>query len=384
VSRALRRSGIVVAVALLALGAWATVGGGPAVPLPGIHLDRIQLPAGFRIDLFSDAVPGARSMTQSPAGTLYVGTRETGKVYALRDEDGDGRAERVRTIASGLDQPNGVAWRDGALLVAENSRILRFDGLDARLDSPPKPVVLHDGLPKERAHGWKFIAAGPDGRLYVPVGAPGNAVLRPDDPRFASILRESDDRTRLEVFAHGVRNTVGFAWHPTSKALWFTDNGRDGLGDDVPADELNRAPRAGMHFGYPFVHGKAVRDPELFAKRTRDDFTPPEIELGPHVAALGMRFYTGTAFPAAYRGQVFLAEHGSWDRRTPLGYRVTLVRLEGERAVAAETFAEGWLSGRFAWGRPVDVEVWRDGSLLVSDDRAGAIYRISHANPAIR
>jgi glucose/arabinose dehydrogenase len=218
----------------------------------------------------------------------------------------------------------------------------------------------------------------------VPVGAPGNAVLRPDDARFASILRETQDRRSLEVFAHGVRNTVGFAWHPTSKVLWFTDNGRDGLGDDVPPDELNRAPSAGRHFGYPFVHGKAVRDPELYGKRTRDDFTPPEVELGAHVAALGMRFYTGTSFPAAYRGQIFLAEHGSWDRRSPSGYRVTLVRLDGERAVSAEAFAEGWLVGRTAWGRPVDVEVWRDGSLLVSDDRAGAIYRISHSNPAIR
>jgi glucose/arabinose dehydrogenase len=344
----------------------------------GIRLDLVRLPAGFRIDLFSDAVPGARSMTTSPGGTLYVGTREAGKVYALRDEDGDGRAERVRTVASGLDQPNGVAWRDGALLVAEVSRVLRFDGLDERLDRPPRPVVLHDGLPKERAHGWKFIAVAPDWRLYVPVGAPGNAVLRGDDSRFASILRETEDRRRLEVFAHGVRNTVGFAWHPVSRTLWFTDNGRDGLGDDVPPDEVNRAPRAGMHFGYPFVHGKGVRDPEHFPRRTRDDLTPPEIELGAHVAALGMRFYTGTSFPPAYRGQVFVAEHGSWDRRDPAGYRVTLVRLDGERAVSAEPFATGFLAGRAAWGRPVDVEVWRDGSLLVSDDRAGAVYRVSY------
>jgi glucose/arabinose dehydrogenase len=299
-------------------------------------------------------------------------------VYALRDEDGDGKAERRWTVASGLNQPNGVAFKDGSLYVAEISRILRFDGIEERLDRPPAPVDVHVGLPTDRHHGWKFIAFGPDGRLYVPVGAPGNAVLRRDDARYSAILRETEDRRGLEVFAHGVRNTVGFDWHPTSQVLWFTDNGRDELGDDVPPDEVNRAPEPGLHFGYPFFHGRSVEDPEFWSQRGDLTFTPPEAELPAHVAALGMRFYDGTAFPAAYRGQIFVAEHGSWNRTFPVGYRVSLVRLDGERVRSYETFAEGWLWGPSAWGRPVDVEVAPDGALLVSDDRAGAIYRITH------
>jgi glucose/arabinose dehydrogenase len=237
------------------------------------------------------------------------------------------------------------------------------------------------GLPTERHHGWKFIAFGPDGRLYVPVGAPGNAVLRRDDPRFSAILRETEDRRGLEVFAHGVRNTVGFDWHPSSGVLWFTDNGRDELGDDLPPDEVNRAPAPGLHFGYPFFHGRSVQDPEFWAQRGSTQLVPPEVELPAHVAALGMRFYDGTMFPAAYRGQIFVAEHGSWNRTFPVGYRVGLVRLDGEHVVSYEPFAGGWRLGPIAWGRPVDVEVAPDGALLVSDDRAGAIYRISYGRP---
>jgi glucose/arabinose dehydrogenase len=368
----------IVFVAVVAF--WLFVGWSPP-DVPGLHLDRIRLPDGFRITLFSDQVPGARSMTWGAQGTLFVGTRDAGKVYALKDEDGDGRAERVRTIASGLDQPNGVAFKEGALYVAEISRIGRYDGIEERLDAPPAPRVVHAGLPTERHHGWKFIAFGPDGRLYVPVGAPGNNVVRRDDPRFSSILRETEDGSRLEVFAHGVRNTVGFDWHPESRVLWFTDNGRDGMGDDVPPDEVNRAPEAGLHFGYPFQHGRDVQDPEFWAQRGDTRFTPPEAELPAHVAALGMRFYTGTMFPERYRGQVFVAEHGSWNRTFPIGYRITLVRLEGERVVGTEPFAEGWRMGPVAWGRPVDVQVAPDGALLVSDDRAGAIYRITYRAP---
>jgi glucose/arabinose dehydrogenase len=370
------------AVLLAAAAALVVFVGWPPIALPGIHTDRVRLPQGFRIAVFSDAVPGARSMTHGEHGTLFVGTRREGKVYALRDADGDGRAEKVWTIASGLDEPNGVAVRDGALHVAEVSRVLRYDRIEERLDDPPAPVVVHDGLPRERAHGWKFVAFGPDGRLYVPVGAPGNAVLRADDPRFAAILRETEDRKGLEVFASGVRNTVGFDWHPETKELWFTDNGRDMMGDDVPPDELNVAPRPGLHFGYPFVHGRAVKDPEFGARSPGVGTTPPAMELGAHVAALGMRFYDGTMFPEAYRGHVFIAEHGSWNRSSPVGYRVTLVRLRDGRAVSYETFAEGWLVAGAAWGRPVDVEVARDGALLVSDDRAGAIYRITYAAPS--
>jgi glucose/arabinose dehydrogenase len=237
--------------------------------------------------------------------------------------------------------------------------------------------VVNDGFPRETHHGWKFIAFGPDGRLYVPVGAPCNVCER-EDPRFASIQRMRPDGTGQETFARGVRNTVGFDWDPSTKELWFTDNGRDWLGDDLPPDELNHAPGKGLHFGFPYRHGKEIPDPEFGKKKIREEFVPPAWELGPHVAALGMRFYTGTMFPDKYRGHIFIAEHGSWNRSTPIGYRVTLVRVESGRATGYEVFAEGWLSEGRAWGRPVDLLVMPDGALLVSDDKAGAIYRISY------
>ena len=343
-----------------------------------LPLERIRLPAGFGIGLFAGDVPGARSLALGDRGTLFVGTRGQGVVYALRDLDGDGRADETRVIARGLDQPNGVAFRDGALFVAEVSRVIRFDRIEEQLASPPRPVVVNASFPKDGHHGWKFIRFGPDGMLYVPVGAPCN-VCEPPDDRYAAILRMRPDGTGLETFARGVRNTVGFDWHPRTGELWFTDNGRDLLGDDTPLDELNRAPVAGLHFGFPYLHGKSVRDPAFGKGKDLSVYTLPEIELGPHVAALGMRFYTGAAFPAEYRDQVFIAEHGSWNRSTPIGYRISLVRLREGKAVSYETFAEGWLQGRSAWGRPVDVLVHPDGSLLVSDDRAGAIYRIGFA-----
>jgi glucose/arabinose dehydrogenase len=306
----------------------------------------------------------------------------TGNVYAVVDRNKDGKAEEVHTIASGLRSPNGVAWKDGALYVAEISRVLRFDGIDDKLASPPKPVVVTDAYPKDGHHGWKFIRFGPDGKLYVPVGAPCN-VCDEKNPIYASITRivvpqGGPQGGQPEIVARGVRNTVGFDWHPKTRELWFTDNGRDWLGDDAPPDELNRAPKAGLHFGFPYCHAGTIADPEFGKARPCSQFTPPARTLGPHVAALGMRFYTGTMFPEAYRNQIFIAEHGSWNRSQPLGYRVTLVRLQGDKAVSYEPFAQGWLEGGEAWGRPVDVEVMPDGSLLVSDDRAGAIYRITY------
>jgi glucose/arabinose dehydrogenase len=283
----------------------------------------------------------------------------------------------VITIARGLNMPNGVAYRNGSLYVAEVSRVLRYDNIDSRLHNPPRPVVVNDTFPTDRAHGWKFIRFGPDGMLYVPVGAPCNVCL-PKKAGYATIMRMGPDGKRLQIFARGVRNSVGFDWHPRTKKLWFTDNGRDWLGDNIPPDELNCAPRKGMNFGFPYCHGGDIPDPVFGEMKPCSAFTPPAMKLGPHVAALGMRFYTGKLFPPPYHGQIFIAEHGSWNRSVPIGYRITLVRLKKGRASSYEVFAEGWLNGGAAWGRPVDLEILPDGSLLVSDDRAGAIYRIRY------
>jgi glucose/arabinose dehydrogenase len=311
-------------------------------------------------------------------GVLFVGTRDEGKIYAVVDKDGDHTADDVIVVAEDLQSPNGVAFRNGALYVAEISRVLRFDGIEDDPANPAQPVVVNDSFPAEEHHGWKYIAFGPDGRLYVPVGAPCNVCER-SDPRFASIMRMASDGREPEIYARGVRNTVGFDWHPQTKALWFTDNGRDWMGDDLPPDELNRASEKGGHYGFPYCHAGRIPDPEYGENRSCDQFRAPAIELGPHVAALGMKFYTGRMFPEQYRHQIFIAEHGSWNRTVPIGYRISLVRLVQNKAVAYEVFAKGWLQKGQAWGRPVDVLVMPDGALLVSDDRAGAIYRIYYA-----
>ncbi len=358
----------------LILLAWTNL----AAALP---LETIKLPPGFAIELWA-RVDNARQMAlggvDPKGGVLYVGSRGAGKVHAVRF-DAAFRAGAVTQIAEGLNMPSGLAWKDGALYVAAVSRILRYDDIDRRLDRPPAPVIVTDSLPRDTHHGWKFIAFGPDGKLYVPVGAPCN-ICAPDDP-YAAILRMNADGSGREVFARGVRNSVGFDWSPLDRVLWFTDNGRDWLGDDSPPDELNRAPRAAMHFGYPFCHGGDVADPEFGARRKCAEFEPPAQKLGAHVASLGMRFYTGSVFPAEYRNQIFIAEHGSWNRSSKVGYRISLVRVRDGKVVAYESFASGWLQGDSAWGRPADVLVLPDGSLLVADDYAGAIYRISYRKP---
>jgi len=376
-------------LALLLLGA---AGRAPAADLP---LDAIHLPPGFRIAVYARGVDNARQMALGARGTLFVGSRRAGNVYAVVDEDGDQVADRVRTIARGLAMPSGLAFRDGALYVAALDRVLRLDGIESRLDDPPAPVVVSDAFPGDPHHGWKFLGFGPDGRLYVPVGAPCNVCARADE-RYATIMRMQPDGRDLEVFARGIRNTVGFDWHPATGVLWFTDNGRDGLGDARPPDELNRAPRAGMHFGFPYCHGGDLLDPEHGEGRACDAFTPPAQKLGPHVAAIGMRFYTGAMFPPSYRNQILIAEHGSWNRSEPIGYRVSVVRVRDGKAVSYEPFAEGWLRGVArrgkttgashvaigeAFGRPADVLVMPDGALLVSDDEGGVIYRISYEAP---
>jgi glucose/arabinose dehydrogenase len=349
--------------------------------MSGLYLDTIKLPQGFSISMYAENVPNARSMSLSPGGILFVGSRNDGdgQIYAIVDENKDNKADEVVVIASGLTQPNGVAFRDGSLYVAEISRVIRFDNIETTFRNSPQYTVVNDTFPTDTHHGWKFIAFGPDDKLYVPVGAPCNICLREDEPIYASITRMDPDGANREIVANGVRNTVGFDWHPDTGELWFTDNGRDWLGNDVPPDELNRAPQAGLHFGFPFWHGLNVPDPEYGAGRSASEFELPVQELGPHVAALGMRFYTGNMFPAQYQKQIFIAEHGSWNRSAPIGYRVMLVRLNGNQATSYEVFAEGWLQpDGSAWGRPVDVLVMSDGSMLVSDDRANAIYRIAY------
>ncbi|MQM29164.1 MAG: sorbosone dehydrogenase [Candidatus Accumulibacter phosphatis] len=350
-----------------------------------LPLQRIQLPPGFSIETWA-RVDNARQMAlgrhDERGGTLFVGSMQAGKVHAL-SFGADYQVQRVTLIASGLQRPVGVAYKDGSLYVSAVNRILRYDHVEqGRQDParPPEAVLVTDRLPTETHHGWKFIAFGPDGKLYVPVGAPCN-ICEPDPRRYANILRMNDDGSGWETVVRGVRNSVGFDWQPQTGDLWFTDNGRDLLGDDLPPDELNHVVRAGMHFGYPYCHGGDLPDPEFGARRHCDEFVAPAQKLAPHAAALGMRFYTGTMFPAQYHQQIFIAEHGSWNRSRKIGYRVTLVRLRGAQAIAYETFASGWLDaedGESVWGRPSDVLVLPDGSLLVADDHAGAIYRITY------
>ncbi|UYZ61530.1 PQQ-dependent sugar dehydrogenase [Hymenobacter weizhouensis] len=345
---------------------------------PDANLSKIKLPAGFRISYFAQGVKDARQITLGPDGTVYVGTK-TDKVYALPDRNKDGRADEVVTIATGLNAPNGVAVHDGALYVAEIHRILRYDNIAQRLRQKPQPAVVYGQLPNKEWHGYRYIAFGPDGKLYVPVGAPCNSCL-PERPIYATINRLNPNGTGLEVFAYGVRNTVGFDWSPQDRSLWFTDNGRDMLGDNLPPDELNRAPAPGLHFGFPYFFAGDVPDPEFSRGKSADTYVKPARKLGPHVAALGMKFYTGQQFPAQYRNQIFVPEHGSWNRRQKLGYRIMLVRLDasGKQAQSYETFADGWLQGQQSWGRPVCLLVHPDGSLLVSDDQNDAVYRISY------
>ncbi len=343
-----------------------------------LPLGMVKLPAGFKIEIYAE-VDNARSMALSPSGIVYVGNRNGDKVYAIKDTDGDFQADKKWVVASGLNMPNGVAFRDGDLYIAEVNKISKLPGIESKLANPGKPVTVYDKYPTETHHGWKYIAFGPDGKLYVPVGAPCN-ICESKDPQFASITRMNADGTGMEVFASGVRNTVGFTWHPQTKDIWFTDNGRDMLGDDIPPCELNVASKAGQHFGYPYCHGGTITDPEFGSKRPCADFTKPAQNLGAHVAPLGLKFYGGNQFPSAYQGNLFIAEHGSWNRSRKSGYQISLVKVNGSKASSYETFASGWLdeSNQKVWGRPVDVVVLPDGSMLVSDDQADVIYRISY------
>jgi glucose/arabinose dehydrogenase len=345
-----------------------------AVQAAELPIENIKLPPGFKIELVA-RVDNAREMALGSKGTLFVGSMQASKVYAVQWKPSG--PPTVKVIASGLNMPVGVAFHNGALYVSAVDRIVRLDDIEDHIADPPNPVVVDDHLPKDTHHGWKFIAFGPDGKLYVPVGAPCN-VCEPDADRYANIQRMNADGSGREIYARGIRNSVGFDWDPKTRELWFTNNGRDMLGDDAPPDTLNHAPRPGLNFGYPYCHAGTIADPEFGSKRRCEEFAAPAQNLGPHVASLGMRFYTGSQFPTRYRNQIFIAEHGSWNRSKKIGYRVTAVRIEGNKPVAYEPFATGWLQGETAWGRPSDVLVMPDGALLVSDDYAGAIYRISY------
>ncbi len=342
-----------------------------------LPLSQIKLPKGFSIKVYAE-VEDARSLALSPSGTLFIGNRGEDKVYAVKDTDGDGVADKKWVLAKGLNMPNGVAFKDGHLYIAEVSKISKIKDVEKHLDAP-KLETVYDKYPSDAHHGWKYIAFGPDGKLYVPVGAPCN-ICEPKDP-YASITRINADGTGMEVVQRGVRNTVGFTWHPVTKNIWFTDNGRDSMeGEELPSCELNTATKTGMHFGYPYCHAGTVKDPEFGDKRPCSDFEKPADKLGGHVAPLGLKFYTGSMFPSTYKNNLFIAEHGSWDRKPKSGYNLTLVKLNDGKVSGHELFASGWLdeATQKNWGRPVDVLLLPDGSMLVSDDQAGVVYRISY------
>jgi glucose/arabinose dehydrogenase len=354
-------------------------------------VDRLTVPAGFNLGVFAENVENARQMVLGPKGTVFVGSRTAGKVHAVVDANGDHKADRVVVIAKGLDQPNGLALRNGALYVATASRLLRFDDIEGHLDAPPAPVTVLADLPNPKTgHTWKFIAFGPDDMLYMSIGAPCNVCASP--PLVSAIVRMKPDGSGMETFAEGVRNSVGFDWHPATRALWFTDNGRDMLGEDVPNDELNVAAKPGLHFGFPFCHQGDVADPEFGKQRACSATESPVQKLGPHVAAIGMAFYTGAMFPAKYKNAAIIALHGSWNRATPSGYKVMAAHTDGARVTAYEPLVDGflpgitsgsapggWGAGKAAIGRPADVLQMPDGSILISDDAGNRLIRVSYA-----
>ncbi|WP_439880266.1 PQQ-dependent sugar dehydrogenase [Pontibacter sp. MBLB2868] len=358
-----------------------TVSAGTAnIPTGPVDKDlaRIDLPDGFRIDYYAKDVKNARSMALSKSGILFVGTRSNDKVFAVVDKNNDGKAEEVVTVASGLNSPNGVALHNGDLYVAEINRVIKFPNIEQSFRNNPKFEVVNDKFPSDAHHGWKYIAFGPDDKLYVPVGAPCN-VCKEENPIYATITRMNPDGSDLEIYAEGVRNSVGFDWNPKTKDLYFTDNGRDMLGDNMPQDELNRVTKKGQHFGFPYCHAGSISDPEFGKMRNCSEFVAPVQKLSPHGASLGMKFYTGSMFPEKYRNDIFVAEHGSWNRSEKIGYRVMLASTDASGNVTSyEPFAQGWLQGGNDWGRPVDVLTMPDGSLLVSDDKNDAIYRITY------
>jgi glucose/arabinose dehydrogenase len=345
----------------------------PAMP-SSADIDKLNLPEGFRIVNYAEGVKNARSLARANDFLVFVSTRQKGMLHALIDHNKDYLADEHIVLSDDLDTPNGIAYHQGDLYVALLEEIIVFRNIENNLKPGAPYEVIYSGLPDERHHGWKYLAIGPDNKLYFTVGAPCNVCLR-EEEIFASICRINTDGSDFEVFAHGVRNSVGFTWHPETSEMWFTDNGRDMMGDDEPGDELNRAAEAGLHFGYPFCHQGNIHDPD-FESYSCSDYVPPAQVLGPHVAALGLKFYTGKQFPDSLQNDIFIAEHGSWNRSTPIGYRISRVKMHNNQPASYEPFITGWLQGNGAWGRPVDLMVMDDGSMLISDDHADRVYRL--------
>ena len=344
-----------------------------------LPIAKLKVPQGFNIEVYAAGMANARSLAEGDKGTVFVGTRLVGNVYAVTNKDGK---RSVKVLASGLYRPNGVAFKNGTLYIAELSKVSRIDKVEDNLDSSPKPTMIYDDLPKDEAHGWKFIAIGPDNKLYVPVGQPGNNVLH--DDAHGQIRRINLDGSGAEVVARGVRNTVGFDWNPDTRQLYFTDNGRDWMSEDVPEDELNRVTKVGEHFGAPYCLQGNIVDPEFGWGRSCSEFTAPVGLLGPHSASLGMRFYTGTMFPKSYKNAIIVARHGSWNRSKKVGGDVIVVKLNKDGTVkSTEPLITGFLEDNKYIGRPVDVMQMKDGSLLVSDDWNGAIYRVTYGKPKV-
>ncbi len=341
-------------------------------------LKQLQKPVGFSISIFADNVPNARTMTLSDNNVVYIGTRQKGSVYAVQDTNGDGVADKRYVIATNLYMPNGVAYKDGSLYVAETNRIIRFKDIDQNLASPPKPEVIYDKLPSDKHHGWKYLRFGKDNKLYTAIGAPCN-ICDPEKEIYTSLVRLNADGSDFEILARGIRNSVGFDWQPETNKLFFTDNGRDYMGDDLPPDELNSWTKKGQHFGYPYCHAGSIPDPELAGDRKCQEFTAPEWKFKAHKAPLGIRFYTGSQFPQRFRNQLFVVQHGSWNRSKPHGYRIALVKFKQGKPVSEHSFISGWLTkDDKVLGRPADILEMPDGSLLISDDTLGVIYRVEY------
>lgn len=340
-------------------------------------LDRIQLPEGFVISYFAEDVKEARSLAVADNGWVFVSTRRHGSLYALKDTSGNGSADLKVTLAEGWNQPNGIVIDGNDLYVAEIHRIHKFTNLVSDPTRQITPEVIYADLPENEHHGWRYINIGPDGKLYTAIGAPCNICLR-EEPHFASISRMDLDGSNFEVVQHGIRNSVGFDWDPETGYLWFTDNNRDWLGDDLPACELNVATKDGQHFGYPFCHQGDLPDPKFGKMRSCDEFVKPAQNLVAHSAPLGISFLNDAEVPTPFKKRLLIAEHGSWNRTTPVGYRITMVDIEGDRATNYSVFADGWLDGHDKYGRPVDIATYIDGSILVSDDFNNAVYRIEY------